>query len=392
MSGQAPLRLLFILDDFPDPGAGTEGQFWLLLRGLDPARVKPAVVLLRPSAFLQRKLGDIPLRVVNVQRLRSLRGLWRIAATAWWARRAGFQVAHIYFNDSAMVFPPVLKLLGIKVIVSRRDLGFWYTAGNLRVLRIAAKFVDCVIANCEAVRQVTLRSEGYPAERVQVIYNGIGRPIVPLAVGRRQDYGVPEDVPLIVLVANLRPLKRVGDVVRALAGVFGPGRVAPHLLVVGEDREGVTGESHRAELERIGSELGVSNCLHFAGKMADPMPVIALADVCVLCSETEGLSNVVVEYMLAGKPVVCTVVGGNPELVLEGQTGRLVPVGDVARLAAALTEVLGDPGRARLWGDVARQRALELFAPAVMIERHQQLYEALARSAATSNRSDRLKE
>jgi len=378
MSARNPLRLLFILDDFPDPGAGTEGQFWLLLLGLDRSRVKPAVVLLRPSAFLQRELGDIPLRVVNASRLRSLRGLWRIAATAWWARRAGYQVAHIFFNDSAMVFPPLLKLLGIKVIVSRRDLGFWYTAGNLRVLRIAAKFVDCVVANCEAVRRVVIEREGYPPDRVRVIYNGARQPVAPRMGCRRQDYDVPEDAPLIVLVANLRPLKRVGDAVRALSLVRPAATTAPHLLIVGEDRAGVDGESHRAELEHTGRELGLSDRLHFVGKMSDPTPVIALADVCVLCSETEGLSNVVIEYMMAGKPVVCTAVGGNPELILEGQTGRLVPVGDVPRLAAALAEVIGDPAQARLWGDRARRRVLELCAPTAMIGQHEGLYEELA--------------
>ncbi len=377
MAGWVPLRLLFILDDFPDPGSGTEGQFWLLLHGLDRARVEPAVALLRPSAFLQRELRGIPLRVLNIHRLRSIRGLWRIAAAAWWARQAGFQVAHIFFNDSAIVFPPLLKLLGLKVIVSRRDLGFWYTPGNLRVLRFAATFVDCVIANCEAVRAATVGAEGYSRERVQVIYNGISREISPARAAQRGDYGVPEGVPLIVLVANLRPLKRIGDAVRALACTQGPVGITPHLLIVGEDREGINGESHRAELEGIGREVGVFDRLHFAGKMPDPMPVISLADACVLCSETEGLSNVVIEYMLAGKGVVCTSVGGNPELVLEGQTGRLVPVGDVARLASALTDLLSDPPRARQWGEAARQRALDLFAPSVMIERHQQLYEAL---------------
>ena len=391
MTGSEPLRLLFILDDFPDASAGTEGQFWLLLRGLDRARFEPAVILLRPSAFLQRQLRGIPLRVLNVHRLRSIGGLWRIAAAAWWARRAGFQVAHIFFNDSAMVFPPLLKLLGLKVIVSRRDLGFWYTPGNLRVLRLAANFVDCVVANCEAVREVTLGEEGYSPARVQVIYNGISREPGSAPTAQRRDYGVPDGVPLLVLVANLRPLKRVGDAVRALAGVRGPTGVSAHLLIVGEDRAGIAGESHRAELEGIGREVGVVDRLHFAGKMTDPMPVIALADACVLCSETEGLSNVVIEYMLAGKAVVCTSVGGNPELVLEGQTGRLVPVGDVARLASALTDVLSDAPRARQWGEAARQRALRLFDASAMIASHQQLYEALARSAAPWSHSDRLK-
>jgi glycosyltransferase involved in cell wall biosynthesis len=117
------------------------------------------------------------------------------------------------------------------------------------------------------------------------------------------------------------------------------------------------------------------------------MPAIALADTCLLCSGTEGLSNVVIEYMLAGKPVVCTAVGGNPELVLEGETGRLVPVGDVPALAAALTEVLGDPSRVRQWGLAARQRALELFSAPVMIERHQRLYAELAGSCAAPART-----
>jgi glycosyltransferase involved in cell wall biosynthesis len=289
-------------------------------------------------------------------------------------------VAHIFFNDSTMVFPPLLKLFGLKVVVSRRDLGFWYTPGNLYVLRIAAKFVDCVVANCEAVRDVVIGKEGFPPERLHVIYNGIRRPVNASAIGHRQDHGVPENVPLVVLVANLRPLKRVGDAVRALALAQGPGRAAPHLLIVGEDRAGDSGPSHRAELEEIGRRLGVSSRVHFAGKMLDPMPLITLADVCVLCSETEGLSNVVIEYMLAGKPVVCTSIGGNPELVVEGQTGRLIPVGNISLLASALTEILGDPDQAREWGDAARQRALALFSPSLMIERHQQLYEALAGS------------
>lgn len=392
MSDPQPLRLLYILDGFPDPGAGTEGQFWLLLRGLDRARVTPGVVLLRPSAFLERELRGVPLRVLNVYRLRSLRSLWRVAATAWWARRSGFRVAHIYFNDSAMVFPPVLRLLGIKVIVSRRDMGFWYTPAILPILKIVAGFVDRVVANCEAVRQVTLASEGYPPDRVQVIYNGIGQSVTSDSAAVRQDYGVPEGVPLLVIVANLRPLKRVGDAVRALAGVTSPSGLAPHLLVVGEDRTGIGGESHRAELERVGQEMGVSDRLHFAGKMTDPMPVIALADACVLCSETEGLSNVVLEYMRAGKPVVCTAVGGNPELVLDGQTGRLVPVGDVVRLSGALTDVLADPVRARHWGEAAKQRALELFGVSGMIERHQQLYEALAASGSGTGRGNGFKE
>ena len=167
----APVKLLFILDDFSGPNAGTEVQFWRLIKGLDRSRVAPAIVLLRPSEFLARELGDIPLKVLNITRLRSGRAVAQIVSAALWARRSRFRVAHIFFNDSAIVFPPLLKMLGLRVIVSRRDLGFWYTPRNLPLLRMAARFVDKVVANCHAVRRAVIDAEGFPPGRVDVIYN-----------------------------------------------------------------------------------------------------------------------------------------------------------------------------------------------------------------------------
>jgi len=335
-------------------------------------------MLLRPSAFLQAQVREEPLHVLNVNRLRSPRSLWRIIRAALWAKHAGFDVAHIFFNDSAIVFPILLNLLGIPVVVSRRDLGIWYTGSNLPILRIVARFVDAVIANCEAVRQAVISQEGFPAKRVFVIYNGVRRKVASVATIRREDFGVPDAASLIVLVANLRPLKRVGDAIRALPLIRKAVGEA-HLLVVGEDRRGAVGDSHRFELETLATRLAVADQVHFAGKMGDPMPAIALADVCVLCSETEGLSNVVIEYMLAGKPVVATEVGGNAELVVDGETGILVAPGDASGLASAITAVLHAPVMAKSMGEAGWRRALELFAPSRMVAQHLNLYETLGR-------------
>jgi glycosyltransferase involved in cell wall biosynthesis len=82
--------------------------------------------------------------------------------------------------------------------------------------------------------------------------------------------------------------------------------------------------------------------------------------------------------MLAGKAAVCTRVGGNSELVIEGSTGHLVPVGDVQALARAVSGLLRDPARARVYGEAARQRALELFLPETMVGHHEALYSELA--------------
>src|SRR5690606_9795064 len=205
----------------------------------------------------------------------------------------GFEVAHIFFNDSAMVFPLPLKLCGLKVVVARRDLGFWYTRWNLPVLRLAGYFVDAVVANSAAVREVVANKERIPRKRIAVIYNGMRRSGT-CTQGRRADFGVPEDGAVITCVANLRPLKRIGDIIRALPAITraaGP----THLLVVGEDRAGEGGgKSHRAELEALARDFGLDGRVHFAGKMDNPMSAVALAEVCLLVSQTEGLSNVVV--------------------------------------------------------------------------------------------------
>jgi glycosyltransferase involved in cell wall biosynthesis len=286
-----PIRVLYILDEFTDPHAGTEGQFWLLINGLDRQAVRAGVLLLRPSAYLAEHLPrDIPLEVLDVERLASARSLWRIVCAILRARRAGYQMAHIYFNDCAIVFPWLLKLAGLRVIVSRRDLGFWYTPRNLRILRANARAVDAVIANCNAVKREVVRAEGFPQHRVSVIYNGVARTANAPDENSRAGPELPDDARRVVLVANLRPLKRVDDAVRIMA-LIAKQVSGVHLIVVGEDREGHSERSHRNELEVLARSLGIDDQIHFTGKLADPMRIIRTADVCLLCSETEGLSN-----------------------------------------------------------------------------------------------------
>ena len=381
-----PLRVLFILDNFSGPQAGTEGQFWLLFRNLDRARFAPAIMLLRPSEFLREHVPANELKVLNVQRLLSPVSIIKLLRAAWWARRNGYKVVHIFFNDSAIVFPIPLKLLGIRVIVSRRDLGFWYTPRKLTLLKFVARFVDRVVANCEAVRAAVVRAEKFPRERVEVIYNGIGRETGETTPLSRGEFAISAGARVIVIVANLRPLKRIDDAVRMLAGLQAAVGDT-HLVVVGEDRNTDRGVSHQAELQQLANDLGIANKLHFAGKMNDPMPAIAMADLCILCSETEGLSNTVIEYMLAGKASVCTDVGGNSELLEHGQTGYLVGVGDIDAMTRAAAELLGDRQRAASFGERARRRALSMFTARAMVQKQTELYQQLAISTDAALRA-----
>jgi glycosyltransferase involved in cell wall biosynthesis len=101
---------------------------------------------------------------------------------------------------------------------------------------------------------------------------------------------------------------------------------------------------------------------------------MAALDVVVLCSEREGFGRVLVEAMAASRPVVATATGGIPEVVADGQTGSLVPVGDVEALARAIDRLLRDHERAAAMGRAGRRRAEERFGLEAHVQAVQQLY------------------
>jgi glycosyltransferase involved in cell wall biosynthesis len=181
-----------------------------------------------------------------------------------------------------------------------------------------------------------------------------------------------------LIVSNLRPLKRAEDVVAALPAIRARFPTA-ELVLVGSDYEGHSGPSHVMELRHLAARLGVESALRIVGEVADPHPYIAAADVCLLCSETEGLSNSILEYMLAGRPTVATRVGGNPEVISDGITGTLIEVGRPAEIAAAAIAYLENPARAREVGAAARAWTIAHFSVKSMLDAHTALYDNVLR-------------
>ena len=370
-------RVLYLVDDFPSPSfGGTEAQFWLLYTALDKPTWRPRVVTLRPSPYLATALGPAEYGSLDVTSLKSPTTWWRAWRCALAARREGFRVAHLYLNDVSVLMPPLLRLAGLRVIVSRRDLGFWYTPGLLKALRFVRRFVDRVVANCTAVKQAVCEAEGYRSSQVEVILNGYVPPAASTGVSSfRTAAGVPKGAVVFGMVANLRPLKRVDDAIRALAALPAAG-LRPWLLVAGEDRP-QDGRSAQSVLTELATELGVADRVRFVGPVAEPWPFLQEVDVFLSCSDTEGLSNSIIEAMAVGKPVVGSAVGGTPELIEEGVTGYLYPARDVATLTARLGVLVADPGlRARLGASASAMAEARLSVRA-LVEHHERLYRSL---------------
>lgn len=142
------------------------------------------------------------------------------------------------------------------------------------------------------------------------------------------------------------------------------------LVMVGE---GPLREASRSELERA----GVGELAWLPGERDDIPDILRGLDVFVLPSQAEGISNVILEAMACGLPVVATAVGGNPELVADGETGRLTPPQNPQALAETMAAYLDDPELLKLHGIQGRRRVLEEFSLDAMVARYLSVYDEL---------------
>ena len=370
----SPIKVLYVLDAF-EGGArtgGTEAQLIELLSRLDRRRFSPQVAVFRSTGWTES--GDAfpcPSRVLGVGKLRDPRSAVRLLGLAGLVRREGVQLVHVLLNDASIVAPFFCRLGGARVIVSRRDMGFWYTPGILAALRVSNVFVERIVANSQAVRRNVHARERYPASRVDVVYNGHNpaRFAAPAASGLRERLGIGPADPIVGAVANLNPWKRHTDLLQAFARVRDR-HPRTRLLLVG------SGELQQT-LEDEAQRLGIAGAVHFLGATADVVSIVKHFTIGVLCSESEGLSNAVIEYMTCGKPSICTSVGGNSEVIVDGETGFLIPPGDVAVLTDRLDRLLSDPALAEAMGDRARCAAGVLTSDR-MAAQHMDLYERVA--------------
>jgi glycosyltransferase involved in cell wall biosynthesis len=235
-------------------------------------------------------------------------------------------------------------------------------------VRLAAR----VLTVSEDTRGALVR-QGYPPQLVEVVHNGIDVEAegARSANGLRAELGVPAGAPLVGEIARLCDVKGQRELIEATALV-----PDVHVALVGDDLE--QGGAYRKLLASLARKQDVAGRVHFLGYRADAGALLEQLDALVLPSWIEGLPLVVLEAMAHAKPVIATPVGGTPELVVDGETGLLVPARDPAALATAISALAGDPDRARRLGLAGRERAEREFSESAMIARVLEVYDAVA--------------
>jgi sugar transferase (PEP-CTERM/EpsH1 system associated) len=341
---------------------GLENGLVNLINRTPPGRYRHAIICLTESgSFAQRiTVPAVPIIALHKRPGHDPAMYWRL-----WRTLRRLRPAIVHTRNLAALETQVLGLLTPRTRRVHGEHGrdvHDLDGSNRRyrwLRRALAPLIQRFICVSRDLAQWLVEEVGIPGHKVVQLYNGVDYERFASPGPTPADWPAhwPADAIVVGTVGRLAAVKDQRSLIRALAHSFETRPDLQHkvrCIVVGDGPE-------RPALEAAIAAAGLGEAVWLAGDRVDVPALLGAMDLFLLPSLGEGISNTVLEAMAAGLPVIATRVGGNPELVIEGQTGQLVPVGDPAALAAAMLPLLDDPAQRRAFGEAARQSVRECF-------------------------------
>jgi glycosyltransferase involved in cell wall biosynthesis len=328
--GDEVIRVCYVLDELRQ--GGTELRLMRLLGALPSQGICPSLVLLRNESSELRKKIVCPVLDLELRSLRSISLLHASRRLYRFLKEHRTHILEPYFFDAIVLSVPVARSAGVKQIIRTSfNMGHSISFGERIMYRLLKPLFSVTLTNSEQGRVAAQRNFGLSFENVTVLPNGIdlsGFLKVPVCENKTRD-GFH-----IGMVANLRPVKGVSDFIEAASLLVGHSK---HL------RFSVAGDGpQRHELERLVERLGLSSCFSFMGSLTNVPEYLSKIDIAVLASHAEGMSNALIEYMAAGRPVIATNVGGACELIGDDDRGFLVEAKQPNSLFCAMKDIVSD--------------------------------------------------
>jgi glycosyltransferase involved in cell wall biosynthesis len=344
---------------------GTEGQFVALATALAPGAFDVGLGCLRRSGEFLDKVPEI-LEFSPGGSLYLGHSFRSRIALAQHLRQHRVVVAHAFDFYSNLMLIPAARLARVPVVIgSHRQLGDLQTWKQFRAQNIMFRICDRVVCNSEAAAN-RLRGAGVRRCKLVVIPNGL------------RDEAFAEATPALAVspgVTRVGMIARMNDPAKNHRTFL---RVAARLAVKFERLEFVlVGDGPlRPEIETFAAQVGLGSRVRFLGDRHDIPAVLASLDITMLPSSSESLSNVILESMAAGVPVIAADVGGNSELLQEGKTGFLVALDDDSFVQAA-EQLLLDPEQRKEYGQRAKTAASLHYRLTAISNSYEQLYKSL---------------
>lgn len=354
------IKIVLVVDVLRDIAGGAERQVYELLKHLNREKFEALLFVLHQKGITNEVSMLAGLRVsgLGIRRIYDFRGIREGFKFAKFLKREKIDILMTYHFSSDIWGTVFGRLAGVPVIISnRRDEGFWRKAIHIRAYKLINRWVTKVIVVSNSVKRMVIAQERVGEDKICVIYNGVELERFNAKIdiaSKKKELGLPLNSRVIACVGNLRAIKGQRYLIEASAGIIAKFQDV-HFIFIGE------GEL-RAEFEKLARKSGLQNNLHFLGKRDDVPELLKIADICVLPSLSEGLSNALLEYMAAGKPVVATSAGGTPEVIENNKNGVLIPPYNSQILAKKIMRLLENRQFALNLGARAEETVCERFA------------------------------
>lgn len=365
------MKIVLLIDSLHSIAAGSERQIFKLIEGLSATEHEVRLFVLRHTEF-SRKLISFPCAIESLE-IFSIASI--SAITKMWTLRQRFlnekvDVVHAYFPDACLLAPLYLKHTSNKVITSRRDMGLIYKGKPAWIYKHLRHRTDKVISNSAAVAKLITNTESLKNNQSLVIYNGIE---TPENIQPETNHNIFRDADSLklILVANIKPVKRTLDAVKAIHQLRG-NNINVELALAGEKQD----PEYTQTIENYIHTNALQPSIHWLGQVNEPRRILPQAHIGILISDSEGLSNAIMEYMQMGLPIIATSVGGNPELVTHNENGLLIEPGNVTQLVESILKLSESQTYRDKLGANGKKRINRDFSIANMINKHINAYQA----------------
>ena len=369
-TGENGPHVLFLIDHLVARGGG-EGNLLKLVQLLPRKNVRCSVATFRIDPDIQKSIA-VPVHVLPLRRVFGWTGFRSALQLFRLIRREKIDIVQTYFETSNLWGGLVAKLSGAVLLSCRRDMGILRSRKHRLGYRLVNRIADRVLAVSQEVKRFCVDQEGFPPERVAVVYNGVDLEQLHGDANEPNPFADAEWAHashVVTCVANVRRVKGIDLFMRAAQSVL---REMPDtvFLMAGTFYE----TEYAAQVRALIGELGLEKNVHLLEFVENPLPLLKLSNAFCLLSRSEGFCNALLEAMACGVPSVVSRVGGNPEAITDGENGFLVPVEDYEAAAQRLLYLLRNPQRAREIGEAGRATAYANFTADSMIRNLVDLY------------------
>ena len=374
MSEGNKVKTILFFSTSSGPG-GAEQVISNLVASLDPAKYRWVLCVFRPGWLQERSQGrGLPTYVIPTHGIADWRCAFRFRDLL---KDEHVDLIHAHEFDANVQGAAVAAHLGIPLVATVHGKHYFWEKFRRRLAYRWVSSRATMVAVSEDLKRFIVEKVGISSGRITVLYNGVDVPASPALAdidACRKEMNLPDTDRVVGVVGNLYPVKGHQYLIDAIPAVL---EEFPDTSFVFAGRGQL-----EADLKQQVNRLGLDTRVHFLGLRQDIPRILALLDVFVLPSLSEGLSMAILESMMAGKPVIATRVGGNPEIVLDGETGFLVPPKDSHALAESLIALLKDRDLAIQFGEKGKRRAERQFSLQTMVGAYQSLYDECLRTVS----------